>query len=199
MDLESNVIQQDVFQESTSEQFSLESFSLPQSVSGILGIGITKEYVIFSTSKNEVYRYIFGRRDSLNQAYSFPPPKDKDKDKDKEIRTQSERIDKESIFFCEKIGNHTLIRHYGRMFYFNGKSSKIKELHTLKDNLITAVAWDEKNSTQNTTGSILLADANGIYEYRIDIEKDEKIKDKMSPLIKLDQAVYGLFVSDCFD
>lgn len=192
--LESNINNQSNFQTNSNELFKLEQFPLPQYIKNILAIGISKESIIFTTSTNEVYRYIRNKRDSLQQAYSFPIKKQKDKE-DKPIIERAFKSSTSSSVFCEPSGNHTLIRYLGRMYYFNIKSIKLKELFTLKNISVIAVAWDERNANIFSTGPILISDNSyTIYEYRIDIDIDNNIKDKVVPLIKVDNTVCGLYV-----
>jgi hypothetical protein len=179
-DLESNIAQDDK-SEASGELFNMKSISLPINQSDILSFGSSQQFLMFSNKKNEVIRWVFSEEDSLKQAYSIPL-----QDKEKGVFTK---------FFCEPRGNHTIFRHNKGVYYFNIRSSKIKELFKLREVVVESIGWDEKNNSESTTREILIGADNGnIFSYQIDYDiKSDTIKEKMTHLISLKPGtIYGI-------
>lgn len=179
-DLENNLEKEEP-SETYSDLFNLKSISLPVNQSEILSIGVSQQYLILSNKKNEVFRWVFNDDESLKQAYNIPLL-----EKEKGVFSK---------FFCEPRGNHTIIRHNKGVYYFNIRSSKIKELFKLKEISVESIGWDERNNSDSTTSQILIGSDNGnIYSYQIDYDiKQDTLKEKMTHLIQLKQGtIYGI-------
>ena len=162
-DLENNLEKEEP-SETYSDLFNLKSISLPVNQSEILSIGVSQQYLILSNKKNEVFRWVFNDDESLKQAYNIPLL-----EKEKGVFSK---------FFCEPRGNHTIIRHNKGVYYFNIRSSKIKELFKLKEISVESIGWDERNNSDSTTSQILIGSDNGnIYSYQIDYDiKQDTLK-----------------------
>ena len=66
-------------------------------------------------------------------------------------------------------GNETL----PDLIYLNYKSSKFKPSSKIRGNLVTAIAWNNLNDSENVTGTILLGTTRGlIFETEFDSGED---------------------------
>lgn len=185
-DIESNLNQED-HEVGTSDLFELDQWDIPSFQNKINSIAVSEQFLYIITREGEVIRWKIGNSESLNQSYSLPQTK----------TPPSNSPEKLTKIFCDRKGNHAIIKHGGKMFYFNGTSNSIKELPSLKGIEVYAVGFDEKNTNPKSTGEILLSDyENKIYSYYIELEQG-KIKDGIAELIQLDKRdrIYGLEVS----
>lgn len=189
MDIESNLIQEEK-QESTSDMFELIHWDLSGIRNEILSIATSKRFIYILTQKNVVYRWTLGNSDSLKQEYTIPVPQ--------EIANQT-CPPQDACVYCDPIGNHALIKYNKRMYYFNGNREKIKELPGLKGIEVISVAFDERNEDPKSTQEILLTDSQSrIILYKIDCEKDDRVKESFCMLFnELDpkDKIYGIHVS----
>ncbi|XP_031837327.1 vacuolar protein sorting-associated protein 18 dor isoform X2 [Nomia melanderi] len=90
---------------------------------------------------------------------------------------------KMSGMFLDPLGNHLLIALVrnnpkdnlpSELFYLHKKATKLKQANKFKGHEITAVGWNFLNSSETTTGPILLGTAKGlIFETEIGIEGDK--------------------------
>lgn len=92
--------------------------------------------MILSNKKNEIFRWVFNDYESIKNAYSIPLM-----EREKGTYTK---------FFCEHRGHHCIFKHNKNFYYFNIRSSRIKELTKLKDLGLESIGWDDK-STENST------------------------------------------------
>jgi hypothetical protein len=136
-DLESNVSGRDDKSENINDIFTLKNINIPVLQNEVLAIAITQQFLMISNRKNEIIRWIFSEDESLKQAYNIPM-----QEKEKAVWTK---------FFCEPKGNHTIFKHNNNMYYFNIRSTKIKELFKLKEIKVESIGWDEKNMNEFNT------------------------------------------------
>ena len=184
MDIESNIIQEEK-PECTSDMFELQHWDFPSIQQDIVAMAVSSHFVYIMTKSNVVYRWKVGDLESLQQEYNLPM-KDKEKE-DKSIRVCPEKL---SSIFCDSEGNHAIIKHNNKMYYFNGTANKIRELPGLKGIEVYSIAFDDRNKSQTTTNDILITDYDSkIMLYRIDLEKDGRVKESCSELISLKQYV----------
>ena len=59
------------------------------------------------------------------------------------------------------------------LIYLNNKSQRIKSSSKIRGNLVTAIAWNNQNESENVTGTILLGTTRGlIFETEFDSGED---------------------------
>ena len=89
---------------------------------------------------------------------------------------------KMSGMFLDPLGNHLLIAFVPNqqdnpppeLFYLHRKTTKLKQASKLKGHEITAVGWNFSNSSEITTGPILLGTSKGlIFETEIGLDGDK--------------------------
>lgn len=185
-DIESNLNQEE-HEGGTSDLFELDQWDMPSIQNKIFSIAASEQFLYIITKNGDVIRWSIGNSDTLTQSYSLPMTK----------TPPSNSPEKLTKIFCDRKGNHAIIKHGGRMYYFNGTSTSIKELPSLKGIEVYAVGFDEKNTNPKSTGEILIADwESKIYTYYIELEQG-KVKDGIAELIQLDKKdkIYGLEVS----
>ena len=167
-DLESNITQTGDM-ESTSDKFSLKkfNFNLPgfQSNINILCMSVSKKYIFLLTDRGDLLRIESNTLKPDNQAYTIRSD-DKSKGNFKENFTK---------IWTDRAGNHCIIRFSGKIYYFNGITSDIKELNIFKGLEICAVGFDDIYNNPKKTGNFLATDYNNnIYECYINIENGPK-------------------------
>ncbi|MCQ2819415.1 MAG: hypothetical protein MJ252_19305 [archaeon] len=189
-DIESNLNQDDQ-EVGTSDLFDLEQWEIPNLPRRIASITTSRQFTYIITQDGEILRWVAGNSDSLKNLYSLPTPKN----------PPSNSPEKVTKIFCDRSGNHAIIKHEGRMYYFNGRSMNPKELPSLKGIEVYAVAFDEKNTSETSTGEILISDhENKIYSYSIEIfdqgKNKDQIKENIQELIQINKndIIYGLQV-----
>lgn len=89
---------------------------------------------------------------------------------------------KMSGLFLDPLGHHLLITMVPRhgdnpppeLFYLHRKTTKLKQAGKFKGHEITAVGWNFSNTSETSSGSILLGTAKGlIFETEIGLETDK--------------------------
>ena len=182
-DLESNLMKGDQ-KEITSSQFVIKPFNIPglQQSINILSISSSKKYIYLLTDTSELLRIESTSLKPIQQAYSI-------------ISSISSSIPKfnETLnkIWTDRVGNHSIIRYNGRIYYFNSKDTKVKELKSLAGIEVCAVGFDDRNENEDSTGNFLVTDYyNNIYECNISItiqrySKDFEVVDQTRKLIQL--------------
>ncbi|XP_043526809.1 vacuolar protein sorting-associated protein 18 homolog isoform X2 [Frieseomelitta varia] len=91
---------------------------------------------------------------------------------------------KMSAMFLDPLGNHLLIALISKsqeppnsppeLYYLHRKTTKLKQASKFKGHEITAVGWNYSNSSETTTGPILLGTSKGlIFETEIGLDGDK--------------------------
>jgi hypothetical protein len=178
----------DSYNDQYQDIFNLKQLSLSMLQNEVLAIGVSNNYLMLSNKKNEIYRWIFNYEDSLKIPYTIPIP-------DKEKGYQSK-------FFCDQRSYHTIIKQNRYYYYFNSKTSKIKQLVKLNDVNVESVAWDETSGSEFGNSLLLGTDKGKIfnYQFEFDVKTDKIINEKLTELIQLKQEriIYGIAVSILF-
>lgn len=187
-DLETNINQDDQ-EEGTSDLFELYPWDIPNLQGLIAGIATSEQFLYIITKEGDIIRFQGGKSETLRNLYSLPTnPKN----------PPSNAPEKLTKIFTDRKGNHAIIKHGGRMYYFNSGSTSVKELPALKGIEVYAVGFDESNANPKSTGEILISDfENRIYSYTIEFEQG-KVKDNIQELFQLPgtkDKIYGLQVS----
>ncbi|CAK9834118.1 Vacuolar protein sorting-associated protein 18 homolog [Anthophora retusa] len=87
-----------------------------------------------------------------------------------------------SGMFLDPLGNHLLIAFVSKsesnqppeLYYLHRKTTKLKQASKFNGHKITAVGWNFSNTSETTTGPILLGTSKGlIFETEIDIDADK--------------------------
>jgi len=164
--------------------FNLKQLSLSMLQNEILAIGVSSDYLMLTNKKNEIYRWVFKNEDSLKIPHNIP------------ILFKEKGC--QSKIFCDQRSYHTIIKQNRYYYYFNSKTSKIKQLVKLNEVNVESLAWDE---TSGEFGNSLLlgTDKGKIYNYQFefDVKTDKIINEKLTELIQLKQEriIYGIAVS----
>ena len=166
-DFEENIMKEENIQ-STSDEFQLKRFNLPNFQGKIVSMSSSKKFLYFVTDIGELFRLKSNDLSSLNQAHKLRPESSKSSFQFKEKFTK---------IWTDRAGNHSIIRHKNSIFYFNSDCGIVKELNVLKEKQIElcSVGFDEDNNNVFKTGNILITDyKNNIYEYSITIDKMDR-------------------------
>lgn len=187
-----NTVQEQYQHNGTSDLFELCHWPTETIQSDILAINATRKFLYVLTQKNEMYRIDYERIGSEANSYPLPPDKDK-------AQVNNKIKEKMTKLFCDCEGNHCFIKHNGKMYYFNGNHSKIKELSALKDIDVCAMAFDEKIIDQKSTGEMLISDySSSIYLYKLDAASETKYRESCTLLTQIPlnnrDRIYGLHV-----
>lgn len=176
-DIESNLNQEEL-EGGTSDLFELESLDYLVNKTKIESIVSSEKYLYLLTQEGGVKRLQNNNEASYRQLYSLP------ESKHSSITPKKYN----SKIFCDRIGNHCIIKYGGRMYYFNSAFENIHELSTIKSIDVCAIGFDPKNDDNKSTGDILLSDSdNKIYSYKITIDKAKKIREDITELIQLEK------------
>ena len=168
-DLENNFMKADQ-KEIASSQFVIKAFNFPgaQPNLNILSISSSKKYIYLLTDASELLRIESNTLKPIQQAYSI-------------ISSNSTNAPKFNETFnkiwTDRVGNHSIIRYKGRIYYFNSKDTKVKELSSLAGIEVCAVGFDDRNENEDSTGNFLVTDYyNNIYECNISLSIQRYLK-----------------------
>lgn len=176
------------------ERFEIKPIPLPNEITNIVAFGVARDCLVLTSLSNMLYKVSYCDEDKGIEAYKIP------------ITEKGESNNNFQIF-PDLIGNHILIKHHGTMFYYNSRVAIIKELINLSKINVTSIGWDNTNTNLTSTDKIIIGDDKTIlYECTVSLEKDNKVKEKLVPLLKLNKEestsnldsidpIYGLYVS----
>ena len=169
-DFESNIVNEEN-SKGTSDKFYLKEFELgeDQKRETILSMATSKKYIYFLTAKHEIFRINSVTLETISESYSLPDPKESADFKEVNFNK----------IWCDREGNHCIIRHNNAIYYFGCSIKDPVELENFRGKEICAVALDDRNTEIKTTKNFLAVDYfNNIYECCIDIVPDEKSKNE---------------------
>ena len=177
-DIESKVMNTEAY--NTSNKFNLRSFDLDeeQGKETIISMSSSKKNIFFLTENHNLFLADSVTLKTINELYSLPEPKESIEFKEKGFNK----------IWCDREGNHCIIRHNNSIYYFNNATRQVVELEKFRKIEICAVALDDKNTEYNTTKNFLAVDYdNKIYECCVEIipNKKEKIKERIEELTTL--------------
>lgn len=164
-----------------SDNASLESLKNLE----VAGLCVSKRFITIVSTRYEVLKYMFEEQE-LIKVRVLP-------------LGDTPSIESCTIFGDLK-GYHCIIKINLYYFYVNLKHSFVKILAKLSDCNFTSVAFNETNSTYNSSGLILLGSSQGvIYGYSIDYDHNTSKLTEKDPqeLLKLKTAnpIFGIAVS----
>lgn len=111
---------------------------------------------------------------------------------------------KMSGLFLDPLGHHlliTLVSRHGdnpppELFYLHRKTTKLKQAGKFKGHEITAVGWNFSNTSETSSGSILLGTAKGlIFETEISLETDKIFNTSLEQYWRQVLIAYTLIMS----
>ena len=100
---------------------------------------------------------------------------------------------KVSNLFLDPLGNHLLIAlspkspgFSAELLYLHKKFNSPKKIEKFKDHEVTAVAFNYSNTSETTTGSVLIGTSKGlIFETEFGIDGEKKLQNNWKQVIHL--------------
>ena len=160
----------------------------------ILFITSSENNNMFIITDNNLFYAIEKGLSNKAKKYKIPPIGQKNR------KYQTE--DKESQLWCDKLGNHIIIKYNNNLYYYNPNliKEKILELNLFYNNYYLqpySIAFDNDFYDTNDTGYILFSDFNSdIYLLRIQINQKNKMSSIFFRLFSFTPKKYNINKDD---